>query len=143
MHITKNVCESLLGTLFNMLDRTKDGPKARNDLMALNIRKELHLPPAEEISKGKSCSLAPSYFTLSPNELDQMFKCLLGVRFPLGYAGLIRRYLDPNKKIFSGMKSHDCHIMMTQILPVAIRGIMEPHVRQTLTGLCHFFDVIT
>jgi hypothetical protein len=39
MHITKNVCESLLGTLFNMLDRTKDGPKGRNDLMALNIRK--------------------------------------------------------------------------------------------------------
>jgi hypothetical protein len=46
MHITKNVCEKLLGTLFNMPDRTKDGPKARNDLMARNIRKELHLPPA-------------------------------------------------------------------------------------------------
>jgi hypothetical protein len=29
MHITKNVCESLLGTLLNMPDRTKDGPKAR------------------------------------------------------------------------------------------------------------------
>jgi hypothetical protein len=143
MHITKNVCESLLGTLFNMPNRTKDGPKVRNDLMALNIRKELHLPPAEEISKGKSCSLVPSCFSLSPNELDQMFKCLLGVRFPLGYAGLISRYLDPNKKIFSGMKSHDYHIMMMQILPIAIRGIMEPHIRQTLTGLCHFFDVIT
>jgi hypothetical protein len=60
MHITKNVCESLLGTLFNMPDRTKDGPKARSDLMALNIRKELHLLPAEEIIKGKSYSLAPS-----------------------------------------------------------------------------------
>jgi hypothetical protein len=59
MHITKNVCESLLGTLFNMSDRTKDGPKARNNLMALTIKKDLHLPPAKEISKGKSCSLAP------------------------------------------------------------------------------------
>jgi hypothetical protein len=68
---------------------------------------------------------------------------LLGVRFPLGYAGLISRYLDPNKKIFSGIKSHDCHVMMTQILLVAIRGIMEPHVRQILTGLYHFFDIIT
>jgi hypothetical protein len=115
----------------------------RNDLVALNIRKELNLPPAKEISKGKSCSLAPSCFTLSPNELDQMFKCLLGVRFPLGYVGVIRRYLDPNKKIFSGMNSHDCRVMMMQILSVAIRGIMEPHVRQTLTSLCHFFDVIT
>ena len=27
MHITKNVCESLLGTLLNMPERTKDGRK--------------------------------------------------------------------------------------------------------------------
>ena len=33
--------------------------------------------------------------------------------------------------------------MMTQILPVAIRGIMEKHVRDTLTGLYNFFDVIS
>jgi hypothetical protein len=65
MNITKNVCESLLGTLFNMPDRAKDGPKARNDLIVLNIRKELHLPPVEEISKGKSCCLVPSCFILS------------------------------------------------------------------------------
>ena len=28
MQITKNMCESLLGTLLNMPERTKDGPKA-------------------------------------------------------------------------------------------------------------------
>ena len=41
------------------------------------------------------------------------------------------------------MKSHDCHVMMTQLLPVALRGIMDTHVRETLTGLCHFFDAIS
>src|SRR3954467_8775934 len=41
------------------------------------------------------------------------------------------------------MKSHDCHVMMTQILPVDLRGIMEKHVRDTLTGFCNFFDVIS
>ncbi|KAK1628218.1 hypothetical protein QYE76_002533 [Lolium multiflorum] len=41
------------------------------------------------------------------------------------------------------MKSHDCHALMMQILPVAIRGIMEEHVCDTLFGLCNFFDVIT
>ena len=62
---------------------------------------------------------------------------------PFGYSGLISRYLDPKKQNFSGMKSHDCHVMMTQILPVAIRGIMDKHVRDTLTDLCNFFDVIS
>ena len=41
MHITKNVCESLLGTLLNMPERIKDGPKARNDLIHMGIREEL------------------------------------------------------------------------------------------------------
>jgi hypothetical protein len=31
MHIMKNVCESLLATLFNMPDKTKDGPNPFED----------------------------------------------------------------------------------------------------------------
>ena len=41
------------------------------------------------------------------------------------------------------MKSHDCHVLMTQILPVAIRGMMDAHVREMLFGLCNFFNVIS
>ncbi|KAK1670637.1 hypothetical protein QYE76_058796 [Lolium multiflorum] len=157
MHITKNVCESLLGTLLNMPDRTKDGPKARHDLKVLGIREELQIPPAQEGQSEEEADggqkrkrikqpdyyCPPSCFTFSPAEVDQFFNCLLGVRVPFGYSGLISRYMDPKKRNFSGMKSHDCHVMMTQILPVAIRGIMDDHVRATLTGLCNFFDVIT
>ena len=42
MHITKNVLESLLGTLMNMPEKAKDGPKARKDLEDSKIRKDLH-----------------------------------------------------------------------------------------------------
>ena len=42
MHITKNVCESLFATLLNMLEKTKDGPKARADLLSMGIREEVH-----------------------------------------------------------------------------------------------------
>ena len=84
----------------------------------------------------------PACFTLSQEEIEQFFTCLVGVKLPYGYAGKISRYLDPAKQKFSGMKSHDCHVLMTQILPVAIRGIMDAHVRETLFGLCNFLDVI-
>ncbi|KAK1685438.1 hypothetical protein QYE76_046286 [Lolium multiflorum] len=40
--LLKNVCESLLGTLLNMPEKTKDGPKARYDLQSIGIREELH-----------------------------------------------------------------------------------------------------
>ena len=55
----------------------------------------------------------PSSFTLAQKELKQLFECLLGVKTPFGYCGLIRRYLDATKQTFSGMKSHDYHVMMT------------------------------
>ena len=51
MHITKNVCESLLGTLLNMLERTKDGPKARIDLKSMGIRQELHANDDDDEAK--------------------------------------------------------------------------------------------
>ncbi|KAK1661237.1 hypothetical protein QYE76_049396 [Lolium multiflorum] len=38
--LLKNVCE--LGTLLNMPERTKDGPKARYDLLSIGIGEELH-----------------------------------------------------------------------------------------------------
>ena len=157
MHIMKNVLESLLATLMNMPDKTKDGPKARRDLEDLNIRADLHMPPhkkweeteTEVRDKGKKVKkkeenyCLPSCFTLSPKEIDQFFKCLTGIKVSSVYCGKISRFLDTKKKRFSGMKSHDCHVMMTQILPVALRGIMDKHVRDTLTGLSNFFDVIS
>ena len=51
MHITKNVCESLLGTLLNMPERTKDGPKARADLQSMGIREELHANDDDDEAK--------------------------------------------------------------------------------------------
>lgn len=41
------------------------------------------------------------------------------------------------------MKSHDYHVLMTQTLPVAIRNVLTPHVRETLTKLCEFFNIIS
>jgi hypothetical protein len=48
MHITKNVTKSLFGTLLNMSDRTKDGPKARNDVKLLGIKKDLHFLDSDD-----------------------------------------------------------------------------------------------
>jgi hypothetical protein len=158
MHITKNVTEAVLGTLSNMPEKTKDGKKARYDLKWLGIKKDIHGPDSDDDDdnddqtegtqgrrkrrKKSAVVLPPTCFTMSPEELKQFYKCLLGVKFPYGYAGKTSRYLDETKKRFSGMKSHDCHVLMTQIIPVAIRGIMDEHVRDTLSALCNFFDVI-
>jgi hypothetical protein len=40
MHIEKNICDSILGTLLEMDGKSKDGMKARLDLQDLKIRKD-------------------------------------------------------------------------------------------------------
>ena len=42
MHIEKNICDSILGTLLEIKGKTKDGPNARHDLKVMGIRKDLH-----------------------------------------------------------------------------------------------------
>ena len=122
MHICKNVLERLLATLMNMPDKTKDGPKARKDLQDFKIREDLHMPPHKKsdetemetearekkgtkIKKEDYCP--PSCFTLSQAQINAFFKCLTGVKVSSGYYGKISRYLDTDKKRFSGMKSHE------------------------------------
>jgi hypothetical protein len=43
MHVKKNVCESLLGTLLNMDRKTRDHRHARADLKKMGILPELWL----------------------------------------------------------------------------------------------------
>ena len=42
------------------------------------------------------------------------------------------------RKIF-GLKSHDCHILMQQLLPLAIRGVLHNNVCAVIVELCSFF----
>ncbi|XP_062114428.1 uncharacterized protein LOC133825514 [Humulus lupulus] len=43
MHIEKNICDSVVGTIFSIDGKSKDTENARLDLQDLNIRKQLHM----------------------------------------------------------------------------------------------------
>ena len=47
---------------------------------------------------------------------------------PSGYSSNIKRLLNLKEKKFAHVKSHDCHVLMTQLLLVALRGILPSNV---------------
>jgi len=53
---------------------------------------------------------------------------LHGVKVPSGYSTNIKRLVSMKDLKLIGMKSHDYHVMMTQILPIAIRNILPLNV---------------
>ena len=89
MHIDKNVCESLIGTLLNKPGKTKDGIKARLDLKKLGIWLEL----AQMVENDKNRTyLPPASYTMSKKEKDVFCKCLVGVKFLDGYSSNLRNF---------------------------------------------------
>ncbi|KAL3633966.1 hypothetical protein CASFOL_022728 [Castilleja foliolosa] len=136
MHIEKNICESILGTLMNVEGKTKDTAKARLDLEDMKIRKELHL-----INKGSGkYAMPPASYVMTTKERRDFCDFIRSVKFQDGYASNIARCVTSNDQKLSGMKSHDCHVILQRILPVGIRGSVTKEVREVLTELGHFFQ---
>ena len=118
MHIEKNMCDIILGTLLNIEGKTKDTLKARKDLEDMNIRKELHLIKR---SDGKYVMLETCY-TLSKVERQGFCEFLKSVKFPDGYASNISRCVLINDGKISRLKSHDFHVLLQRSLPIGIHG---------------------
>ncbi|XP_071719148.1 uncharacterized protein [Rutidosis leptorrhynchoides] len=116
--------------------KTKDYLKGRRDLEEMGIRHELHLEP---LSNGK-VYLPPACFEKDKKEKEKFCNVLKEVKVPDGYAANISRCIQvkPTPKML-GLKSHDNHILMQQLLPVAIRNILPKHVRSVIMKLCRYY----
>jgi hypothetical protein len=139
MHVKKNVCESICGTLLQQKLKGKDHKNAREDLKDMGIRPELY---AEETDTGTDLPVAAT--TLSKTERKEFCEFLHGLKVPSGYSSNFKRLVSVKdmKMNFNLMKSHDCHVLMTALLPVALRGIKTVQVRDAVTSLCLFFNAI-
>ncbi|KAA0059068.1 transposase [Cucumis melo var. makuwa] len=137
MHIEKNVCANLIGTLLDIPGKTKDGVKSRLDLVELNIRSEL----APQVGE-KKIFLPSACYTLSRAEKLSFCKTLSELKVPEGYSSNIQILVSLTDLKLYGLKSHDHHVLMQQLLPVAIRGILPKHVRLAIIRLCFFFNAI-
>lgn len=135
MHIEKNVCESVYGTLLNLQGKTKDGLKARQDLEELGIKTELISQP-----KGKGHYLPPAIYTLNSEEKRMFYDTLSNIKVPDGYSSNFKNLVSDDNSKMNGLKSNDCHVLMQQILPFAIKGVLDVKVRKTIISLCHFFN---
>jgi hypothetical protein len=88
MHIEKNVCESLLGTLLNTDGKTRHHGHEQADLKKIGIRPELWLDDSV-----KGMELSTSCITLSRHEKKELRGFLKNVKVP-------SRLLDEHLKAY-------------------------------------------
>ncbi|XP_071700321.1 uncharacterized protein [Rutidosis leptorrhynchoides] len=127
------------GLLLNIPGKTKDGIKVRRDMELMNIIPELQ---PKDIDGRSTKFLPPACYTMSKVEKTKFCQCLHGIKVPSGYSANIRKLVSMKDLKLLGMKSHDCHVLMTQMILIAIRGILPNRIRHTITKLCLFFNMI-
>ncbi|CAA7059754.1 unnamed protein product [Microthlaspi erraticum] len=136
MHVERNVAASVIATLLHC-GKSKDGLNARKDLELLGIRKDLH-PKIQ----GKRTLLPAAPWTLSKAEKKIFCKRLYDFKGPDGYCSSISSCISLDDCKVMGLKSHDYHVLMQQLLPVAIRGLLPKGVRIAIVRLSKFFNCL-
>jgi hypothetical protein len=135
MHLTKNLCVNVLGFL-GCYGTPKDTLEARRDLKLMNEPDAQNLEDEEDY-------LGPASYTLTKEEKDNMFDCMNSIKVPSGYSSNIKGLINMKDKKFTNIKAHDCHMLMTQLLPVVLRGALTENVRLALVKLCAFLNAIS
>ncbi|XP_017221479.2 uncharacterized protein LOC108198226 [Daucus carota subsp. sativus] len=137
MHIEKNICEALLGTLLNIPGKTKDRESVRLDMAEMGIRMELRPK-----TPGKKEKVPLAAWNLSNAEKKVVCSSFLQMKLPDGFCSNIKNLVNMEKLRLVGMKSHDCHTILHHLLPIAIRSVLHKKVRCTIIRFCLFFKAI-
>ncbi|GKA92067.1 hypothetical protein Tco_0813992, partial [Tanacetum coccineum] len=137
MHIEKNVLEAILNTLLKN-DKSKNTAKARQDLQRLGIRRPLWLTKNH---KGKIVKPQATYsFTLEDRKKFCQF--IKGVKLPDGFGSCFKHKVTDNDTNITGLKSHDCHIMMQCLLPYGLQNYLPNKIAKPIIELCFLFKQI-
>ena len=131
MHIEKNVFDNIIHTLLNDREKSKDHIEARKDLQDMGIREDLWADENGDFRLGA--------FTIPKDKKVTFLTTLKNILMPDGYSSNISRCIHLESKRIFGFKSHDCHIIMEQLLPIAIRNVLPNQVVAILVEFCSFF----
>jgi hypothetical protein len=122
----------------NLLDflgvygKTKDTLEAREDQQRMKDLNNMH--PQNKTDKGRH--LSPASYALIKAEKEIFFEVLSSIKVSSGFSSNIKGVINMKEKKFQNLKSHDCHVIMTQLLLVALRVLLPENVRVPIVKLC-------
>ena len=79
-------------------------------------------------------------YVITEFEFQVFVKCIESLKTPTSYSSNLGKHL--RKKNFGGLKSHDYHVLMQQILPLALRDLMQVGPRMAVMRMSKVFHRI-
>ncbi|KAK1615772.1 hypothetical protein QYE76_021289 [Lolium multiflorum] len=141
MHIEKNICDNIVGTLLELEGRNKDTVSARIDLKKFKMWEKYWLKKIVKDDGDAAVTYAkpPAPWTLSKEQKRHLCRYLANTRFPDGYCANWGRCVNIDGCKVTGMKTHDCHILLQRVLPAGLKGIASKEMYVAIAELGRFF----
>ncbi|XP_070033241.1 uncharacterized protein [Nicotiana tomentosiformis] len=120
MHIEKNFFDNLFHTIMDDKNKTKDNLKARMDLQEYCRRREL------ELRQENNRMVKPkAIYSFKMDDKRKICDWVRNLRMLDGYASNLSNCVDMKEGKLMYMKSHDCHIFMESLLPIAFSALPQ------------------
>ena len=126
---------NIVDTLLDIPRKSKDVMNSRLDLVEMKV-----IPKLAPTFIGNRTYIPATCYTLSREEKYQFCKTLSEIKVLEGYSSNIRSCVSLDDLKLTGLKSHDCHVLMQQLLPIAIHPVLLKNVRYTISRLCFFLQ---
>jgi len=119
MHIENNVFENIFNTVMDVKGKTKYNIKGRMDIALFCNRTNMKL-----VCDGSRVAKPRASFVLEKNAQLLVYKWLTSLCFPDGHALNISRLVKMEECRLYGMKSHDYHVFIQTLIPLAYRDLL-------------------
>ena len=81
-------------------------------------------------------------YTISSSQNESVFSYLGSVKYPIGYAGNISRYVRSRDNSLMRMKTNDCLVLLQRVFHVVIKPYLQGQVIDVLIAFSRFFQRI-
>ncbi|CAH9051019.1 unnamed protein product, partial [Cuscuta europaea] len=138
MHVEKNVFDNIFNTVMDFTHKTKDGLASRKDMTIWCDRPELAVD-LEYVGKKTPRAV----YQLTAPQRESILEWLVSLNFPDGYCSNLSRCVDLDKQTMtSSMKTHDAHVIMQRLLPIALKEMLPADVWGCITEISQLFQSI-
>lgn len=139
MHTERNVFMNILNTVMDIKGKTKDTAKGRLDIEMICDRPKLQLVGN---NRGKEKVKPKAAYVLNKEQRLALCKWVANLKLPDRYVSNLGRCVDLTVGSLQGLKSHDCHVFMQRLLPIAFDALPKP-IWEAFTELSQFFKELT
>jgi len=91
------------------------------------------------MTSGEKVTMPSAPFALNKEQKKALCEWIKNLKFPDGYASKFSRCIDVQGDKLHGLKSHDYHIIMERLLPIALRELLPTNVCKAITEISQFF----